>query len=67
MIDILAWQGPPEIGTEYARLHALDPKTPENMQTHPLCIFFHGSAWQDVAKREAVLKAHEAWLDQLRR
>lgn len=65
-IDVHAWDGPPEIGAEYMRLHTLDPKTPENMQTHPLCIFLHGSAWGDVAKRESALKAHEVWLGKLR-
>ncbi len=65
-IDVHASNGPPEIGAEYMHLHTLDPKTPENMQTHPLCIFLHGSTWGDVAKREAGLKAHNVWIGKQR-
>jgi uncharacterized protein YciI len=39
-IDVHAWDGPAGIGVEYARLHKLDPKTPENMQVHPFCMLF---------------------------
>ena len=61
---------PPElscrIGTEYMRLHGLDPGTAENMQTHPLCILLRGLAWQDQNQREPALKAHQAYIGGLR-
>ena len=65
-IDVHAWKGPPDIGTENMRLHGIDPATPENMQTHPLCILFHGIAWEDQNQRESALKAHEAYIGRLR-
>jgi uncharacterized protein YciI len=62
-----AWQGPPGIGVEYFRLHKLDPKTPENMQIHPLCMLYPGNAWEEQSRtREPMLIAHEQYIDHLR-
>jgi uncharacterized protein YciI len=67
-IDVHAWQGPPGIGVEYFRLHKLDPRTPENMQVHPLCMVYRGTAWKDKARtRESLLVAHTQYLDHLRK
>ena len=37
-VDAHAWEGPAGIGDEYFRMHDADPKTPKNMQVHPLAI-----------------------------
>jgi uncharacterized protein YciI len=59
-VDVHAWLGPPGIGVEYFRLHKQDPKTPENMQSHPLCLLYRGAAWD-----EKLLTAHERYIDRL--
>lgn len=65
--DVHAWRGPPGIAVEYFRLHKLDPKTPENMQVHPLCMLYHGTAWdQKPSTRDSLLTAHERYVDHLR-
>jgi len=67
-VDVHAWQGPPGIGVEYFRLHKVDPKTPENMRVHPLCMLYRGTAWKDNERaRESLLVAHEQYLDHLRK
>lgn len=66
-VDVHAWQGPPGIGVEYFRLHKLDPKTPENMQVHPLCMVYRGTTWEEKARtREPLLLAHERYVDHLK-
>jgi uncharacterized protein YciI len=66
-VDVHAWQGPPNIGVEYFRLHKLDPKTAENMQVHPLCMLYRGAAWEEKqGVRESLLTAHERYIDSLR-
>ena len=58
-VDAHVWSGPQGIGDEYFRLHKLDPKTPENMQVHPLCMFYRGPAWeQQAVQRETLLRDH---------
>ena len=37
-VDVLTWQGPAGLGEEYKRLHAQDPKTPEDMGVHPFVL-----------------------------
>lgn len=61
-IDVHAWDGPAGIGVEYARLHKLDPKTPENMQVHPFCMIFEKAG--DVP--EALMTAHAAYVRKLK-
>jgi uncharacterized protein YciI len=66
-VEVHAWQGPPGIGAEYFRLHKLDPKTPENMQPHPLCLLYRGPAWgQHAGDRDSLLMAHAHYMDGLR-
>ena len=66
-IDVHTWEGPPGIAAEYFRLHKLDPKTPENMQVHPLCVLYPGTAWEGSGTtRDSLLAAHTAYIDQLR-
>jgi uncharacterized protein YciI len=66
-VDVHTWLGPPGIGVEYFRLHKLDPGTPENMQSHPLCLLYHGAAWEEKrSKRDQLLTAHERYVDQIR-
>jgi hypothetical protein len=65
-VDVHAWQGPPGIGVEYFRLHKQDPKTPENMQSHPLCLLYRGTGWDEKRNtREQMLTAHERYVDRL--
>jgi uncharacterized protein YciI len=66
-VDIHVWDGPPAIGDEYFRLHKLDPKTPENMQDHPLFLLSRGPAW-DVKEihRDELLLAHERYILELK-
>ena len=65
-VDVHAWQGPPGIGVEYLRLHKQGPNTPENMQSHPLCLLYHGTAWDEKqSTREQILTAHERYVDRL--
>jgi uncharacterized protein YciI len=65
-VDVHTWLGPPDIGVEYFRLHKLDPGTPENMQSHPLCLLYHGAAWEGKrSTRDELLAAHERYIDQL--
>jgi uncharacterized protein YciI len=64
-VDVHAWEGPPGIGVEYFRLHALDPKTPENMQVHPLCLVYRGSAWED-KQRDSLVEAHVRYINSLK-
>ena len=65
-VDLHAWQGPPGIGVEYFRLHKQDPNTPENMQSHPLGLLYHGTAWDEKrSTREQILTAHEHYIDRL--
>lgn len=66
-VDVHAWQGPPDIGVEYFRLHKLDPSTPENMQAHPFCMLYRGAPWEEnQSTRHSLLTAHEHYIDQLR-
>jgi uncharacterized protein len=62
-IDVHAWDGPAGIGDEYARLHRLDPKTPENMQVHPFCMLFRDK--EKKVNRES-LSLHERYVQKLR-
>lgn len=62
-IDVHAWDGPAGIGDEYFRLHKLDPKTPENMQIHPLCILMR--AGPSDANRE-LLQEHVRYIEKLK-
>jgi uncharacterized protein YciI len=66
-VDVHAWQGPEGIGDEYFRLHKADPKTPENMQTHPLVILSPGPAWKEnPLVRAQLLADHAHHMDRLR-
>ncbi len=62
-IDVHAWDGPAGIGEEYARLHKLDPKTPENMQMHPFCMLF---LKEPIDGRGELMAAHERYVEKLR-
>jgi len=65
-VDVHTWLGPPDIGVEYFRLHKLDPGIPENMQSHPLCLLYHGTAWEEKqSTRDQLLTAHERYIEQL--
>jgi hypothetical protein len=65
-VDVHAWQGPPGIGVEHFRLHKQDPNTPENMQGHPPCLLYRGTAWDEKrGTREHMLTAHERYVDRL--
>ena len=65
--DVHAWMGPPGIGDEYVRLHKQDPKTPENMQVHPLCLMYRGAEWESMGdRRDAVMAEHRKYMMQLR-
>jgi uncharacterized protein YciI len=65
-VDVHAWQGPPGIGVEYFRLHKQDPNTPENMQSHPLCLLYRGPAWDEKrSARDHLLTAHERYVARL--
>jgi uncharacterized protein YciI len=67
IVDVHTWLGPPGIGVEYFRLHKLDPGTPENMQSHPLCLLYHGAAWEEKrSMRDQLMAAHERYVDRLR-
>jgi uncharacterized protein YciI len=67
-VDVYAWQGPPELGAEYIRLHKLNPKTPENMQAHPLCLLYRGTTAEGrVGTHNSLLDLHERYIDDLRR
>jgi uncharacterized protein YciI len=67
-IDVHAWQGPAGIGDEYFRLHKTNPKTPENMQVHPLVIFHRGTAWEEKqSMRTSQLAAHARYIANLRK
>lgn len=67
MVDVHGWQGPPGIGVEYSRLHQADPKTPENMQVHPLFMLYRGPAWErQSTERDSLLHAHSQYTAQLR-
>ena len=66
-VDVHAWQGPPDIGAEYRRLHTADPKTPENMQIHPLCMIYHGPSWErETNRRDALPAEHQRYVSSLR-
>jgi uncharacterized protein YciI len=66
-VEAHSWSGPPGIGVEYRRLHDLDPKTPENMQMHPLCMLYRGSAWEEKSStRDSLLAVHQKFVDSLR-
>jgi uncharacterized protein YciI len=66
-VDVHAWEGPAGIGEEYFRLHKLDPKTPENMQVHPLCIVLQGPAWGSSAQQQSAwMQEHKHYVEQLR-
>jgi uncharacterized protein YciI len=60
-VDAHAWRGPAGLGTEYFRLHKEHPETPENMQTHPLCLIYRNTGWNEKSKA-----AHDGFLDRLR-
>ena len=65
-VDVHTWLGPPEIGVEYFRLHKLDPNTPENMQSHPLCLLYRGNAWEEKrSTRDQLMAAHKRYVEQL--
>jgi uncharacterized protein YciI len=60
-VDVLAWRGPKGIGEEYVRLHKADRKTPEDMGIQPFFLLRgHGAD-------EGALKAHDAYIAELRR
>ncbi len=66
-VDVHLWHGPPGLSDEYFRLHKLDPKTPENMRTHPLCLMQKGPAWEANAnERDSLMAAHSRYIHQLR-
>ena len=66
-VDVHTWEGPPGLAVEYNRLHKLDPKTPENMQVHPLCMVYRGSSWElEKSQRDSLLAAHARYLENLR-
>jgi uncharacterized protein YciI len=64
-VDVHGWAGPPGIGVEYFRLHALDAKMPENMQVHPLCMVYRGTAWES-GQRDSLLVEHERYIERLK-
>jgi uncharacterized protein YciI len=37
-VDVMTWTGPKGVGEEYRRLHASDPKTPDDMGVHPFVL-----------------------------
>jgi uncharacterized protein len=37
-VDVMTWTGPKGVGEEYKRLHAADPKTPDDMGVHPFAL-----------------------------
>jgi uncharacterized protein YciI len=63
-VDVYAWHGPEGIGDQYVKLHQANPDAPDNMQPHPLGLFYRGSAW---ANGDPVLAAHERYIEQLRK
>jgi len=66
-VDVHTWKGPPDIGAEYRRLHTADPKTPENMQVHPLCMIYNGTAWEkEASRRDSLLAEHQRYVSSLR-
>lgn len=66
-VDAHAWLGPAGIGDEYNRLHKLDPTTPENMQVHPFCMLYRGTAWEEKqSERDSLIAAHKQYVDRLR-
>jgi uncharacterized protein YciI len=66
-VDVHAWDGPAQLGVEYVRLHKLDPKTPENMQMHPFCVVYRGTAWETSSgSRDALLAEHARYVEKLR-
>jgi uncharacterized protein YciI len=67
-VDVHAWQGPSGIGDEYFRLHKLNPKTPENMQVHPMAILYRGTGWEEKqSMRDAKLGGHRNYVTNLRK
>ncbi|MFI5338145.1 MAG: YciI family protein, partial [Opitutales bacterium] len=65
---VFPWRGPKGIGAEYVRLHKQDPKTPEGMGVQPFFMMYRGSAWEPgQGVRAQVLRAHEAYVEGLRR
>jgi uncharacterized protein YciI len=39
-VEVYGWRAPKGIGEEYVRLHAADPKTPEDMGVQPFCLLY---------------------------
>lgn len=62
-IQTYAWDGPPGFGEEYIRLHKADPKTPANMQMHPLALIYRGTSWD---KNDRTLPLHVRYMERLR-
>jgi uncharacterized protein YciI len=59
-VDAHGWRGPAGIGVEYFRLAKEHPETPDNMQTHPLCLIYRNAGWNEKSKA-----AHDSFLDRL--
>jgi uncharacterized protein YciI len=61
IVDVHTWMGPAGIGAEYRKLHAEDPKMPQNMGMHPLAIYVRGT---DASA--SVLRAHAEYITRLK-
>jgi uncharacterized protein YciI len=67
-VEVHTWSATPGIGKEYARLHKLDPKTPENMQPHPTMFLYHGPRWApDDYHSSRLFQTHDNYLEQLKK
>lgn len=61
-VEVYAWRGPAGLGAEYRRLHAADPRTPEDMGVHPLALLYRGAA----EPSDEIAAAHAAYVKRLR-
>lgn len=61
-VEVYEWRGPAGLGAEYRRLHAADPKTPEDMGVQPLALLYRGAA----EPSKEVAEAHTAYVNRLR-
>lgn len=67
-VEVHTWSATPDIGKEYALLHKVDPKTPENMQPHPTLFLYHGPRWAPADDHSSRLfEAHDRYLEKLKK
>jgi uncharacterized protein len=55
-VDGITWTGPKAVGEQYKRLHAADPKTPDDMGIHPFVLLRRTPAAADLARLRAERK-----------